>query len=968
MPSTHEHPTMESTPTRSFVRTGLPWAVAGAMLLVYLLTLNRVITFQSLWPLARASGLDWHGVYTAPLTYLLTLPVRWLPGGVQLFALNLISALCAAASLGLLARCVAILPHDRTQLQRDKQSDEFAFLNIKLAWVPVLFAVLAAGLQLSFWEHAIVGTGEMIDLVIFAYCVRCVLEYRLEEKNSWLYRMAVVYGVGITNNYAMIGFLPVLLISLVWIKGWRFFRFDFLVKMFLFALAGLSLYLLLPLFRTDDVSFWHALKTNLVHQKQMVVGLRRAAILPAVYCLIPLLLMGIRWPSSFGDQSAIGSLFANIAALVLHLGLLVFCIYMLFDPPVSPRRIAAPYRDSYGIQFVFLPVYFLGALIIGYYSAFLMLVFSGGRRERGRKHFIVPPIVGTAIAVLVCAALVLVAGRLVQLNFPVIRKANSDALNDYAAQLVAALPNRPSVVLSDTSQELHALGVALQRRGKHDHVLLDTTALSQPAYQRFLNERYGAKFPKLPASRDFGPSQILGVLSEVAARQPLVYLQPSFGYFFEVFTREPFNLLYTLQQATNAPREFPKLSDAAIARQQAYWAGLRGGVLKEIKAEVAAIPADERGRNLSAAPLVGVYYSRALNTWGVELQRVNRLDEALAAFNEAIELNPDNAAALINRAANQHYRKEKTRLPQLGKLEQEKLGMYRGGLTELLGTCGPVDEASFLEEFGHTFAQRAHYRQAEQMLRRAVELSDDFNTRLGLASVLVQAGESKVALNLLDEVRRSLGWPAAVEAYKVEAARVEALAQLNENNFAAAEQVLKRAVQQHPRVDLGHYALSQLYAAESERYRGAGSNQQASLQITNALRVIQNLISMQPTNASAYFTYGNLAVYAEDFTAGAEAFSKVLQLTGKNKAALFNRAVCYLRGGRLADARRDYVQYLKDYTPDYRVYFGLGEIAMQENNARMAREHFQEYLRLAPPEIEERKTVLAKLEELKKRQ
>src|SRR5204862_5517690 len=118
-----------------------------------LATLDKVVTVQSVAPLARLSGADWHPTYTAPLNWLVTLPVRALPAGAQLLGLNFIAALCAALGLALLARCVAILPHDRTQLQRDKLAEDDSFLSIRLAWVPVLFAVLVCGLQRSFWEH-----------------------------------------------------------------------------------------------------------------------------------------------------------------------------------------------------------------------------------------------------------------------------------------------------------------------------------------------------------------------------------------------------------------------------------------------------------------------------------------------------------------------------------------------------------------------------------------------------------------------------------------------------------------------------------------------------------------------------------------------------------------------------------------------------------------------------------------------
>ena len=187
-------------PQRSFVRGPLPWVIAAVMLLVYMVTLDKVVTVQSAGPLARATGADWHPTYTAPLTWLVTLPVRALPSGAQLLGLNFLAALCAALSLGLLARCVAIMPHDRTQLQRDKLAEGDPFLSIRLAWVPVVFAVLVCGLQRTFWEHAVVGTGEALDLLIFAYCVRCVLEFRLDEKHSWLNRLAVAYALGISSR------------------------------------------------------------------------------------------------------------------------------------------------------------------------------------------------------------------------------------------------------------------------------------------------------------------------------------------------------------------------------------------------------------------------------------------------------------------------------------------------------------------------------------------------------------------------------------------------------------------------------------------------------------------------------------------------------------------------------------------------------------------------------------------------
>src|SRR5205823_2695851 len=147
-------------------------------------------------------------------------------------------------------------------------------------------AVLICGLQLTFWENATVfstamtssatpaswGAGsEMLDLLLFAFVIRCLLEFRLHERESWLVRAAFIYGAAITNNWAMIGFFPLFLAALVWIKGLDFFNARFLTRMFVWGLAGLSLYLLLPIVQsaTDiaSIPFWAALKANVGSQK-----------------------------------------------------------------------------------------------------------------------------------------------------------------------------------------------------------------------------------------------------------------------------------------------------------------------------------------------------------------------------------------------------------------------------------------------------------------------------------------------------------------------------------------------------------------------------------------------------------------------------------------------------------------------------------------------------------------------------
>src|SRR5439155_25798238 len=105
-------------------------------------------------------------------------------------ALNLFSMVCAVLTLALLARSVTLLPHDRTHPQRLREKSEFSLLTVRAAWLPPLLAVIVCGLQLTFWEHATSASGEMLDLLMFAYVIRSLLEFRIDERESWLTRAA----------------------------------------------------------------------------------------------------------------------------------------------------------------------------------------------------------------------------------------------------------------------------------------------------------------------------------------------------------------------------------------------------------------------------------------------------------------------------------------------------------------------------------------------------------------------------------------------------------------------------------------------------------------------------------------------------------------------------------------------------------------------------------------------------------
>src|SRR5258706_14244460 len=264
------------------VPMSLPWAVGCVGLLVYLITLNKWVSLYGIGPVARVSGWEWRPELSQPLASLLLypfhqLPVRWIP-----LALNFFAAVCAALVLVLLARSVVLLRHHAAPADPFCKTSQTLMLSMPAAWLPPVLAGIVCGLQLSFWEHATSFTGEMIDLLVFAYVIRCLLEFRVSRNESWLIQCALVYAAGMANNRALIGYLPLFLAALLWITSFGLiYNKRLLLRIALAGLAGRSLFFLLPAVHhfssNGQLDFWTALKTNLKHQRDALSLLRQPA-------------------------------------------------------------------------------------------------------------------------------------------------------------------------------------------------------------------------------------------------------------------------------------------------------------------------------------------------------------------------------------------------------------------------------------------------------------------------------------------------------------------------------------------------------------------------------------------------------------------------------------------------------------------------------------------------------------------
>ena len=984
---------MDAEAQSNFVRSRLPWLVAAGALVVYLLTLNRWLSLNSLY----VAGLLQEPSYGTPLLYLLTLPFSLLPGAGPLLGLNVVSAFCAALTLALLARSIALLPHDRTREQRRREPGAHGMLSLGTAWLPPLLAAMVLGTQLTFWEHATVATGEMLDLLLFAYVIRCLLEYRIDQRESWLIRMAFVYGLAITNNWAMIGFFPLAVAALIWIRGMTFFRASFLVRLTLWGLAGLLAYLLMPLIQLfqegSTVTFWEAMRYQLAIQRHTLLGSSRlVALFASLTSLVPLMLIGIRWPSNVGDTSVVGNILYNYVFRLLFCVFLAFGLWMMLDPAWSPRALIAKqiegFAEPVAVRF-YLSFYYLTAIAIGYFLGYCLLVFGQPEPHRHRRRETIGPWLGKGVAALSVLASLGVVGTLVWSNAPVVRDNNGSILRDYAERCLRELPAEAAVALSDRPQLFYLLRVLqLQARDSSPHVYVNTPYLPITAYQRdlyrqapdiwpdFVNEPTLTPTTRLP--RQFLQFEIRAI----AEATPTYYLHSSFGFFLEPLYLEPRNLIFRVQPRPAKTPVPPPPSPEVLAANSAYWEEL----WPHLEPMVAGVQ-----RKSTDPRMAGRWYSLALNAWGVALQRTAPDQWAAAAihFERALLLNPDNVSAAINLEYNRSRQAGSPRARVSGSSATEYFGARYRTWSDVMRINGPIDDPHFCVELGRQFLNESLFNQASAQYLRAIELAPENNrARLGLAQAYLALELHDLTMEVVATARQQAAlYPLSLEE-QIELHRLHALALSGRGQVDESERSLLAALATHAR-DPGASGLIStlvdLYASQGRKEaalalieeqlpRSHATTLEPLLLIKARLLMLleryddagitlRQVLARNANHPQALLTQGALYIQLGRFSNAIPPLDHLLELAPQNAAGRLNRAIAHLQSGNLPQAQQDYRQLLDDLPRvPHAIYFGLGEIAWRQKNFQEAKEHYEAYLRIAPPETEEARGVAQRLE------
>lgn len=952
-----------------------PCLVAGLALLLYAITVNHWVTLASLPWVAKVTGWDWHPTFLmwrptfiAPLYYAVTYPFRLLPLSAQPIALNLLSAVLAAFTLSTLVRSIRLLPHDRTREQRQREGGEYSLLSGRFAWLPPVLAVLALGLQMTFWENATMATSEMLDLLIFAYLIRCLLEFRVSQKECWLIKFVFFYGLGMTNNWALLGFFPFFLVALIWIKGTSFFNLRFLARSVGIGLIGMLPYLIMAWIASSAYAggtFWTQLHAHLVQQRNAVFGFpRSAAIVLSIPTILALIFAGIRWPSFHGEVSAAGIMFTNFMFRLVHLVFFGFAVVFFFDFKYSPRSLA---------QFSsMLTFYYLAALSIGYFAGYILLVF-GQPPAKVREHtpgalrglklliFALPWI---ALAIVPLGLLFGLPYKVREGNWQHIQAERAPVVKDFAVTMAKSVPANSSVVLSDDPSRLQ-----LAQAGWHmvnntaGPVFVETGSLAVGDYVRYLASHYPQfnqiiRDPKgIPKYyRPFGEIQILQALP-----QPIYYLEPSFGAFFERFYLKPSGLVFQLLPLTPHTLLPPQLTDSDIAANLNAWNQIVGSGFANLP---------RLAKNNQDASIIASQTSRAANYLGVILEREKHLKEANSAFSYALTLNPKNVMARINQDFNANLRAGNTKAIETGEDFLDATKRY--GWQGLLTVDGPTDDPDLVLQFGQLIASGGYLRQAAELFIRALAIRpQNVDAEVALAKTYVDMDQPDDALAIIQQARSH-----ATPANADELLRAEALAHMAKQDYARAEDLLKTSAAKNDNSTGNRLAmLAEFYRVRGYNEMRAGHKTEGKTQFDNAMAVLDQELhwlaaperarTSESDTAEVLMRKSEIQMQLGAYPDAIANLDKALNLQSDNPRALLNRAIAKLQSGKYDDARRDYLQLEKTLpTPSYAVYYGLGEVASKTNDRSGAIRNFKKYLKYAPENSDEAKQVRERLRKL----
>jgi tetratricopeptide (TPR) repeat protein len=214
----------------------------------------------------------------------------------------------------------------------------------------------------------------------------------------------------------------------------------------------------------------------------------------------------------------------------------------------------------------------------------------------------------------------------------------------------------------------------------------------------------------------------------------------------------------------------------------------------------------------------------------------------------------------------------------------------------------------------------------------------------------ILSGMPDQALKLIEEIHSQPQTLVIHRTNRTELLFVETSAYLAKNDINGAQAAVQTVLQKYPDDE-------DLLATAAHVYMSYG-------RYSNALAAIDQQLKLTPDNASTLVNKGYACIQLSAFDEAIAPLTKALALETNNSSALLNRAIAYLRAKKYDAAQRDYEALQKLFPTAFQIYFGLGEISYQKQDTNAAIRNYRLYLTNSPPNNEEAKFVIARLQEL----
>ncbi len=937
-----------------------PVQVALGALVLYGLTVSHGVTLSSLALTAKVAGWDWRPLSGHPVLWLLTLPVRLLPAAWVAVALNLFSAVCGAATLGILTRSLELLPWFRP-------------LGTLQGWrvrLPMLLAFAACGLELDFWQNATAGTGETLDLLLLATAVWCLLEYRVSRDIRWLKAAAVIWGAGMAEDWVMLFALPFFVGALVWLRKLNFFNLRFILSMAGFGLAGLALYALLPMANgLAPGSPWslHSAWANSFKETKYYLMLiyfdfwkshRLVTVGILFFFLLPLLAILARFGNEdTKNKSPLDRMLIWIYR-GLRAGLLLFCVWLAFNPNFGPRQIAA---QQFHVGLPMLTFDYLNALCVGFLAGNFLLIppraESSRRQNLGRR---LARFMERATAPCLTTLLAVLAIGLAARNLPAIVLVNRQPLVQFGEFALHSLPPGTGIVASDTPEMLEVFQAAqAQSANRRDWLPLDTLSLPEPEYRACLQRRHGGNWLVSTNQQDLSPDDMLRLIYGLTRTNRIFYLHPSSGYFFEFLHQQPAGSVLELKRLPARSIDPPPLTAAILDQNEKIWddqspqiESLRRAGLPEEPPLIQSV-----GKALHLEPVgasqVGLlkeWYSMLLDGWAVQLQRNGRLPAAQRRFAQALELNTNNWIAAVNLQCNTNLQAgNKMVLGNAAAFVQQGGSLKQ--LEQFMRRLGPLDDPSFCFYLGNFYQESGLPRLAMQQFSRVHELVPEaLPPQFALARLEILSGLPDQAMELINHLRGVEKNAPANAGLDFELAMLETSVWLSRSNYTRAGEVMQTVVQQHPDDNQIVNHVAQTYATIGD--------------FTNAGQLVNRMLAQNPDDVSALMTRSGIYLQTARGDLALPVLNHILSLTNRPDAKL-SRAIAYIQMSNYPAAKADCLELDNSMAKCYLAEYRLAQIAVLQRDTNQAVQYLQLCLTNAPPGTPLWREVQARLQAFK---